>query len=324
MEENNITNATPVRHKRRTRSFFWPIVLIFIGVLLLLSNLGIMDWGTWTLLWRFWPLILVAIGIDVLIGQRSTAGAVVSGFLILAFIGAAAGVVFFADQLPFIASYSSDSPWQTDTVEQALDDYQSASILIDWASPSGKLQALSNSDNLIEGELTYQGDLFFDVSSRGTEADIRLDTRSTAAWFNPSLQTSPPGDWDISLTPEIPLDLTLDTGSGSCEFDLSELTLSELFLDSGSGSINLELPAEQSYPVEIDSGSGSIRITIPKTTGVRVKVDSGSGSFNPGDRFNLVSGERGGDGTWESEDFDTAEVTIEMEIDQGSGSITFR
>lgn len=324
MEENNSTNSKPVKHKQRPRSFFWPIMLISIGVLLLLSNMEIVDWGTWILLWRFWPLILVAIGIDVLIGQRSTAGAVVSGFLILALIGAAAGVVFFADQLPFIASYSADSPWKTDTVEQALDDYESASILIDWASPQGKLQSLSNSDNLIEGDLTYQGELIFDVSSQGTEADIRLDTRSTEAWFNPSLQTNPPGSWDISLTPEIPLDLTLDTGSGSCEFDLSELILSEFFLDSGSGSVNLELPAEQSYPVEIDSGSGSIRITIPTTTGVRVKIDSGSGSFNPGDRFNLVSGERRGDGIWESDNYETAEVTIEMEIDQGSGSITFR
>lgn len=324
MEENNIPNATPVRPKRRTRSFFWPIMLISIGVLLLLSNLDIVDWTTWNLLWRFWPLVLVAIGIDVLIGQRSVVGAVVSGFLILALIGAAAGVVFFADQLPFIASYSSDLRWQTDTVEQALDDYQSASILIDWASPAGKLQALSNSDNLIEGEITYQGDLIFDVNSRGTEADIRLDTRTTDNWFDPSLQTSPPGDWDISLTPEIPLNLSLDTGSGSCELDLSELTLSELFLDSGSGSINLELPGEQSYPVEIDSGSGSVRITIPEDTGVRVRIDSGSGSFNPGDRFDLVSGERGDDGTWESDNYDSAEFTIEMEIDQGSGSITFR
>ena len=324
MEENNIPPAQPIKHKRRTRSFFWPIMLISIGGLLLLSNLSIVDWGTWTMLWRFWPLILVAIGIDVLIGQRSTAGALVSGFLILALIGAAAGVVFFADQLPFVASFSSDSPWQTDTVEQALDDYESASILIDWTSPSGKLQALTNSANLIEGDITYQGDLFFDVSSRGTEADIRLDTRSTEAWFTPSLQTHPPGSWDVSLTPEIPLDLTLDTGSGSCEFDLSELILSELFLDSGSGSINLELPGEQSYPVKIDSGSGSVRITIPDSTGVRVRIDSGSGSFNPGDRFNLVSGERRGDGIWETDNYESAEVTIEMELDQGSGSITFR
>ena len=100
--------------------------------------------------------------------------------------------------------------------------------------------------------------------------------------------------------------------------------MEELVLDSGSGSINLVLPEDQSYPVRIDSGSGSLRIDIPEDTGIRVRLDSGSGSFNPGSEFILVSGEKRGDGTWESENFDSAKYTIEMIIDQGSGSITFK
>ena len=323
MEENNLPNSQPV-HRRRSRSYFWPIILISIGVLLLLSNLDIVPWTTWNLLWRFWPLILVAVGIDVLIGQRSATGSVISAFLILALIGAAASAVFFAEQLPFLADYVKETPWQTDHVEQALEDYESASILIDWTSQPGTLGALNKSDNLIEGDLTYQGDLIFDVQSRGSEADILLDTRISENWGIIPFQTSPNAKWDISLTPEIPLDLTLDTGSGSCDFDLSGLTLEEFFLDSGSGSINLTLPEGQSYPVKIDSGSGSLRITIPEDTGIRVKIDSGSGSFNPGSRFELVSGERDGDGIWETKNYSSAAYTIELVIDQGSGSITFR
>jgi len=75
--------------------------------------------------------------------------------------------------------------------------------------------------------------------------------------------------------------------------------------------------------VKIDSGSGSLRITIPEDTGIRVKIDSGSGSFNPGGRFELVSGDRNGDGIWETKNYSSAAYTIEMEIDQGSGSIRF-
>jgi hypothetical protein len=100
--------------------------------------------------------------------------------------------------------------------------------------------------------------------------------------------------------------------------------LEDLFLDSGSGSIELVLPSDQSYPVEIDSGSGSLRIDIPESTGIRVRLDSGSGSFNPGSEFVLVSGERRDDGVWESENYNQAKYTIEMTIDQGSGSITFK
>jgi len=323
MENNNIPNEKPVQ-RRRSRSFFWPIILISVGVLLLLSNLGIVPWTTWNLLWRFWPLILVAVGIDVLIGHRSAVGSVISAFLILALIATAAGVVFFAEQLPFIADYVQDTPWQTDHVEQALDDYESASVLIDMTSQPVSIQALKNSENLIEGDLTYQGELIFDVQSQKSKADIRLDTRLIENWVIVPFQTKPDAKWDISLTREIPLDLTLDTGSGSCDFDLSDLILEEFFLDSGSGSISLSLPEGQSYPVKIDSGSGSVRITVPNDAGIRVRVDSGSGSFSPGSSFKLVSGERNGDGTWENNKYDTAAYTIEMIIDQGSGSITIK
>jgi len=323
MEENNLPEPQPVPRKR-SRSFFWPLILITFGTLLLLSNLGIVPWTTWNLLWRFWPLILVAVGIDILIGQRSAVGSVISAFLILALIGAAAGAVFFAEQLPFLSRYHQETPWQTDHVEQALEDYESASILIDWASQPGTLGALNKSSNLIEGDLTYQGELIFDVQSQGSRADIRLDTRLVDNWVIIPFQNNPRASWNISLTPEIPLDLTLDSGSGSCDFDISGLILEDFFLDSGSGSINLVLPEGQSYPVKIDSGSGSLRITIPEDTGIRVRLDSGSGSFNPGNRFDLVSGDRNGDGVWETKNYSSASYTIEMAIDQGSGSITFR
>ena len=325
--ENNHNNHVPEPkpvYRRRYRSYFWPIILISIGILLLLSNLGIVPWTTWNLIWRFWPLVLVAVGIDVLFGNRSTAGAILSAFLILAIIGAAAAAVFFADQLPVIARYTQESPWQTSQVEHPLGDYESAEVLIDWTSPPGYLGALSDSDLLIKGDITYQGELYFDVKGKGSRADLTLDTRTTSNWGIGPFQGNPGAEWEVYLTPEIPLDLKLDSGSGGCEFDLSELTLEELFLDSGSGSIDLILPEDQSFVFKIDSGSGSVRIDIPEETGFRIELDSGSGSFNPGRGFDLVSGEKRGDGVWESENYDSATYTIEMEIDQGSGSITFR
>ena len=325
MENNNLPESELISPpRRRSRSFFWPIMLISLGVLLLLSNLGIVPWTTWNLIWRFWPLVLVAVGIDVLLGKRSAFGAIISAFLVLVLIGTVAGTVYFADQLPILARYTQETPWKTEHIESALEDYQSAEVLIDWSSPAGYLGALSGSANLIEGDLTFQGDLYFDVKSSGTRVDVILDTRLVQNWGLAPFQSSPGAKWEIFLTKEIPLDLSLDSGSGSCEFDLSELTLEELILDSGSGSINLTLPAEQSFLMKMDSGSGSVRIDIPTDTGFRVELDSGSGSFNPGNGFELVSGERRSDGVWESKNYDSAKYQIEMEIDQGSGSITFR
>jgi hypothetical protein len=86
----------PGRSHHRAPSFFWPLVLVGAGVLLLLSNLGFVPWESWNLVWRLWPLLLIGLGIELLIGRRSTLGAIVSGVLILCLIGGAIALVFFA------------------------------------------------------------------------------------------------------------------------------------------------------------------------------------------------------------------------------------
>jgi hypothetical protein len=287
-----------------------------------LSNLGIVSWSTWNLVWRFWPLVLIAIGIDVIFGKRSTLGAILSAMLVLAVLAVVAGAVFFADQLPMITRGVENASWETAQVEHALGEIEAAEVFIDFTSPPGEIYALENDDYLIQGDITYLGELIFEVEQRGSGVDLTLDSRYTGTWT--SFRSSPHAAWDIGLTPEIPLDIILDTGSGSCIFDLSELIVDELFLDSGSGSIQLFLPEDQSFEFRLDSGSGSLRIDLPEDSGVRVVLDSGSGGFHPGNDFVLVSGERRGDGVWESKNYDDADHVIEINIDQGSGSITFK
>lgn len=309
---------------RQTHSFFWPIMLIGIGILLLLSNLDILPGSTWHLIWQFWPLVLIAIGIDVLIGRRSTVGAVISAFLILGLIAGAAVLTFFAPQIPFLDDYTQHSPWQSSSIAHPLEAYQAADLMIDWSSQPGELSALQTSSKLIEGDLTYRGELVFDVRDRGDHAEVQLSTRLREPWFLPAPSQRSRASWKLYLTPEIPLDLHLDTGSGSCQFDLSQLQLSSLYLDSGSGSVNLSLPEGISFPVTIDSGSGNLTIEVPEEAGVRVVLDSGSGSFLPAARLSQVQGDKDEDGTWETDNYKTADHKIDLIINQGSGSITLR
>jgi hypothetical protein len=55
--------------------FFWPLVIIFAGVLLLLQTLGLLPPGLWRLLVQLWPVGLILIGLDLLFGWRSPAAA---------------------------------------------------------------------------------------------------------------------------------------------------------------------------------------------------------------------------------------------------------
>ena len=313
------------RPRRRPPSLFWPLVLIGAGVMLLLSNLGYLPWQSWNVLWRLWPLLLVAIGIDLLIGRRSVVGTIVSTLLILLLIGGAVAVVLFAQNIPALVELAQPVGSRTERVEYALAGVERASVTIDWTSAPGYLSALRDSPNLIEGDITYRGQLTFDVDVRGDQADVKLDSRLAAPRFGPfDFGSWAEERWDVKLSPNVPLDLTLDAGSGPCDFDLSGLQVSGLFLDGGSGSIDLALPSDSTFEARIEGSSGSLAIILPESVGAQVVLDSGSGSFRPDERFRLVEGERGDDGVWETDNFRTAEHTILLEIDQGSGSISIR
>jgi hypothetical protein len=52
-----------------------PLVLVIIGLLLLINNMGMLPLGFWGTVWRFWPVILILIGLDILAthaGSRKT------------------------------------------------------------------------------------------------------------------------------------------------------------------------------------------------------------------------------------------------------------
>jgi hypothetical protein len=316
--------ARPHQPRRRPPSMFWPLMLISAGVLLLLSNLGYLPWESWSAIWRLWPLMLIAMGIDVLVGRRSTLGAIISALLILALIGGAIAVLFFAQSIPGLGELTQQPPIRIRQISYELGDVESATVEIDWSSAPGYLSALDDSPYLIEGEVAYRGDLVFDVHPRGDQVDVVLDSFFTGTWMGPLFRPGEQYRWDVKLSPNVPIDLALDGGSGSCDYDLADLQISGLAIDVGSGSVDLALPADSSFEARIDGGSGSLDIDLPRNVGARVAVESGSGSFHGGERLRLVAGERNGDGVWETDNYDGADYRIELSIDQGSGSIRFR
>lgn len=311
----------PAPAQRTRRSFFWPIALIGFGVVLLLSNMELIPATGWAVLWRFWPVALIALGFDVLIGGRSVAGAIASTVIFLLLIGLAIGALVFAEQIPALVELARPAQLQSQYVEQPLGDVETARITIDWTSAPGTLSALNDSANLIEADVDYRGELIFDVRISGTHATVNLDSYLQGLSYGTLNFNDRDADWDVKLSPEAILDLQMDSGSGSGDYDLSELKLSGLVLDAGSGSIELRLPEASSFDGTIDGGSGSIRLIVPDDVGLRIERNDGSGSFDPGRRLELVSGDIDDDNIWETEGYDNAEVQIELYIDQGSGSL---
>ena len=273
------------------RSLFWPLLLIGVGVVFLLGNAGVIEPPSWGMLLRLWPLALIAIGLDLLIGRRSP---IIGGLLGLLVVAA---VVVFLIAAP---SLDLGGEAQTVIVQEALDDAESAQVYLDLDQYPTTIRALVDSTDLIYGELDTYGDIDLDVSGN-EQVTVRLKQNDPYGdGWNWDLSTVDMR-WEIGLTPSIPLDLSLDVGSGSAEADISDLQLNDLFIDSGSGSVRATLPAGD-YPFELDSGSGSVNLTFTSGLDSNMRIETGSGSVR------IIFGDQS---------------NLSIEVDSGSGSVTF-
>jgi hypothetical protein len=75
-------------------SIVFPVILIAIGLIVLLSNIGVIRGNAWDIILIFWPVLLVAVGLDGIIKREGIVGPV---FLI------GLGTVFLLSNLGYLA-----------------------------------------------------------------------------------------------------------------------------------------------------------------------------------------------------------------------------
>ncbi|MEM7115465.1 MAG: DUF5668 domain-containing protein [Chloroflexota bacterium] len=336
--------------RRRSSSLFGPFILIAIGVYFLLRNIGIVpDVLNWGAVFQLWPLILVFLGVNILVQQLPRpVGSTLSGLLGVVAVLFFGYVLLFGGMDGWMGQFgvsNEGAGWQQEQVVFSRDDVETAIVRIDFENPSAKLFALSNSNALIDGEVSFIGELDFQSERNGSEADISLRTRSGPLdWVNPgNWGGGEENTWRIGLSPTVPTDLRLDVGNGSTDLDLDELQLTALELDGGNGSTTMTLPAGD-YEVTLDAGNGSSKIYLPENgrqtldvdgdngsttfylpanVEARIEFEKGNGGVSVDDRFELVSGDRD-DGVWETAGYEDAADRVELIIDGGNGGIRVR
>jgi hypothetical protein len=62
---------------RREINLVWPMILIGIGLIFLLSNLGIVSGSAWDWIATLWPVLLILIGLESILNRRGLVGATV-------------------------------------------------------------------------------------------------------------------------------------------------------------------------------------------------------------------------------------------------------
>ena len=293
--------------RTRTGGLVGPVLLIGLGLIILMNNLGVLNWSVWDMLIRLWPLILIAMGLDFLIGRRSVWGSLLALVLI--------AVVFVVGA--YLMEVRVEASFSTEKIRQSLGDATNAEISVSPAVGFVRVSALDHgTGNLIEGDIrVIRGEKWSETFVADKDPIIYTVKSQSVGWF-PSLGLwEDKASWDVGLNPEVQLNLDVSLGVGKSELDLGGLLLTDLDADIGVGKLTVTFPSEGQFGAHIDSAIGETFVIIPRGMGARIRVNTGLGTSQ------MPAGYlRQGD-YYLSPGYGTAENRVDLEVSQAIGLI---
>ena len=123
-------------------------------------------------------------------------------------------------------------------------------------------------------------------------------------------------EWNLSLNDKIPLDLHVECGVGTSNFELGSLSLDDLEIQTGVGETTVELLGDwkKDLHASIKGGIGKVTLRLPGNVGVHVESDKGIGSVS-------APGLKKQGNTYTNEAYGRSKVTLSINVQAGIGEI---
>jgi len=300
----------------KTKNIIWGLVLVLIGVLFILKNIGII-YFSWYSIWKLWPLALVLIGVTIL--------PVKDIFKVILTIIVLLAAVFFLISFP--GNRNTNDFWSFDNRKEKNDDkdtqeidqrifeaYNStineADLIFDAAA--GNFRIAQTTDELFEFDREGNlGRYTYSIKDLGDKREIRIELEEGRI-----IRGDLKNRVTMKLNPNPVWNLKVDVGAANIDLDLSSFKIRKLDIDGGASSINVKLGNLQNESkIKINSGASSINIRVPEEFACEVNTSTVLSSKDlPG--FNKVS-----NGTYVTPDFSEKTKNIVIEVDAAVSSL---
>lgn len=306
----------------RPSSLIWATLLITLGAILLLNNIGLLPWTIWDTLARLWPIVLIALGAEILLGRtQPAAGALAAAFLVLV----VAAVTFAYVVVPSTFQPAFGVPtFHQETISVPLQSSQSGDVSIGVGVAQVNLSAApSTSSDLVQVIATLPPGSRIEQSRTvvGDTARASLVERTNQGVNIPFSRPNNAGDfiWDVRVTPRVPVSLSADLGVGQSNLDLSNLNVTDLRVSAGVGETTITLPARaEQTNGSISGGVGHLTLIVPANVGARISTSSGLGAVNASSRF-VKTGS-----TYQTDNYSSAASRVNLSLNLGVGSVDLR
>jgi hypothetical protein len=245
------------------------VLVIGIGNIFLMGNLGYINADPWNMLLRFWPVLLVAAGLDLVIGRRSVISALLG---ILLGLGLIAGILWGGGVL-----YPGTAPLgKTENINITLQAANKANVAI--LDTVGELQVAGPTEpaNLLEGVLHRSSgeQLSQNYVVRDGRGDLKLENRSISISTPFSYTGSGNSRWEMRLNSAIPIDLTTRMIIGQQVTDLTNLKVVSITSQTIIGEQIITLPRAALHG-DVKVVIGSLVLMVPRGMRISISADTG-------------------------------------------------
>ena len=343
MEDNNkkvsdtqVATANTLKSEKG-KDYTFAIILIIVGAIFLLNNLGILPWNFWLSILQFWPIFLILLGLKMVFGNSRIANILLSIFIVLV-VGLLILLAVIINNQNIFNGLGSKIP----TISQIFNpeaqvreekvsiDIPSDKLIenrkFDFDFGAGDFNIVDEKDlsKSLELNAKYVDGLGYPVTSNdvsGNTQEIGFETKSEVFRGLKTLYIINEMKYDFTIGQTgIPADFLINLGAGTAKFDFSDLKINSFEYSQGAGTGDITF-SENSLPetLDIEVGAGTLKIFLPENAQYDFEYNIGAGTVKF-DGQRLVTG----DGSRKSDNFDKDNgITINLDLGAGTVDIVF-
>jgi hypothetical protein len=298
----------------RNRGLLFPLVLIAIGAIVLLANIGVLSSEALLRLGDLWPLLLVILGLQLILNHtlpRQQATVIGLGATVIIVIAAVAYAAL-APAAPFGTRQANSS--------ERLGGLTAATLDLGYSGATVDIQAGSLGDSLYQARVDYPGS--------DNPPTISLDHESGTLEISDSSSFAPLHLFGaarrhvvVTLTDRIPWTVKISGGTANAHLDLRRLQLAKLEISGGVSRMDAQLPSPKGT-VPIDISGGVTNLTLRAPAGAQWHVAANGGVSGVRINGSLFAAD-GGDFQQESPGYASASDRLDIEISGGASRVDF-
>ena len=272
----------------KSKNLFIGLLIVFIGVIALLSSLNVFDFH-WSILWRLWPMILIILGIAIL-----PINDYIKALILLLTLGVGCLLYHHESQhyegnavSRFFNRHVSNWNWDWDDDDDEKDDdhddfdfdqrfaepfsdVERASFDIDFGA--GDLEIMSPCAELAS---VHANSNFVKYSFRSEQGENRTSLFLTGKGKANGVNRKNDNDLHIALCQHPIWDVTIDMGAADADLDFSPYKVERLEINGGACDIELKLGDHGcDTQVEVNTGVSDIDISVPESIDCELRVES--------------------------------------------------